>query len=389
MRIPVLRLFLIFVCAGGVSAAAEVSFRKHVLDNKFRAEGVAVGDFNRDGKLDIAAGNVYYLAPDWRMFPMQAQGQRLEFEVKGYSNAFSCFASDVNGDGWTDLIYIDIPGQDTFWYENPGETGGDWRRHSGVKVTNGESPLWTDVDGDGRPELLCGYNPDAQDVNGPERQVVLASPGRDPFAPWVLRPISEKGSHGSQRFAHGFGVGDINGDGRNDVLTTKGWWEGPEQGRQGLWRFHEANLGKDCAHMVVYDFDGDGDADVVSSSAHDFGVWWHEQTPDGWRTHVIDESFSQAHAVILVDVNGDGLKDIVTGKRWFAHNGNDPGWDMPAVLYWYELRRKDGRPEFIRHEIDNDSGVGTQFEVVDVNGDGLVDIVVANKKGVFLFEQER
>ena len=382
-------LTLCLILSASAATAADISFKKHVLDNKFRAEGVAVGDFNRDGKADIAAGNVYYLAPDWKMHPMQSQGQQLEFDPKGYSNVFSCFAYDVNHDGWTDVVYVDIPGQDTFWYENPGKKGGDWPRHSVVKVTNGESPLWTDVDGDGTPDLVCGYNTDAKNVNGPERCVVLASPDKDPFAAWPIRQISEKGAHGSQRFAHGFGVGDINGDGRNDVIVTKGWWEGPEKDHEGLWKFHPANLGEDCAHMIVYDFDGDGDNDVVSSSAHKFGIWWHEQTPDGWKTHEIEKSFSQVHAVILVDVNGDGLKDFVCGKRWFAHGGHDPGSDMPAVLYWYELQRENGKPKFIRHDIDNDSGVGTQFETADVNGDGLVDVVVANKKGVFWFEQKR
>ncbi len=141
--------------------------------------------------------------------------------------------------------------------------------------------------------------------------------------------------------------------------------------------------------MIVYDFDGDGDNDVLSSSAHRFGIWWHEQTPDGWKTHQIDKSISQTHAVCLADINGDGLADFVTGKRWWAHMGRDPGADMPAVVVWYELRRKAGRPVWTKHIIDDDSGVGTQFEVADVDGDGLLDVVTSNKKGVYYFRQKR
>ena len=141
--------------------------------------------------------------------------------------------------------------------------------------------------------------------------------------------------------------------------------------------------------MPVYDFDGDGDADVLSTSAHKFGIRWHEQTPEGWTTQTIADDVSQTHAVCLADVNGDGLMDFVTGKRWWAHMGRDPGADQPAVVLWFELKRAGGRPLWIKHQIDDNSGVGTQFEVTDVNGDGMVDVVTSNKKGVYYFEQVR
>ena len=139
--------------------------------------------------------------------------------------------------------------------------------------------------------------------------------------------------------------------------------------------------------MLVGDWDGDGDADVLSTSAHNYGIWWHEQTPDGWKTHEIDKSFSQTHAAVAADINRDGLVDFVTGKRYYAHNGGDPGAEEPALVCWYELRRAEGRPMWTRHVIDDNSGTGMHFEVVDLNGDGLLDIAAANKKGVFYFEQ--
>jgi hypothetical protein len=154
--------------------------------------------------------------------------------------------------------------------------------------------------------------------------------------------------------------------------------------------------------MSVFDFDGDGDADVLSASAHDFGIWWHEQRVKGggsraegqeqeieWVTHEIDTSYSETHAVVLADINGDGLPDFVTGKRWWSHNGHGPGADGAAVLNWYELQRVEGKPVWTKHEIDTDSGVGTQFTVADVNGDGLLDVVTSHKKGTFVFAQAR
>ena len=101
--------------------------------------------------------------------------------------------------------------------------------------------------------------------------------------------------------------------------------------------------------------------------------------------------FSQSHALHVVDINGDGLKDLVTGRRFWAHgpHGDDSPAD-PAYLYWFEARRnKNGETSFIPHLIDDDSGVGTQFAIADINGDGLLDVIISNKKGVFVFEQVR
>ena len=95
----------------------------------------------------------------------------------------------------------------------------------------------------------------------------------------------------------------------------------------------------------------------------------------GWKSQTIDNTISQTHAVCLADINGDGLPNVVTGKRRWAHAHGDPGIDEPAMLVWYELSHnaKTGRPAFSRHVIDDNSGVGTQFQVIDVNGDGLLE----------------
>jgi hypothetical protein len=207
---------------------------------------------------------------------------------------------------------------------------------------------------------------------------------------WTLTPVSAESGPNTQRYAHGLGIGDINGDQRKDIVVPQGWWEAPEDKSAGEWKFHAAPLGQACADMIVYDFDGDGDADVLSSSAHAFGVWYHEQTAPGeWATHELDKDVSQTHSICLGDINGDGLPDFVTGKRWWAHAAGDPGVNDPAIISWYELRREDGKAKWTRHQFDHDSGHGTQFELADMNGDGQLDVVSANKKGVFYFEQVR
>ena len=362
--------------AVGAEPETGIQFQKTELDNVFRAEGAAVGDFNCDGKLDIAAGSVYYAAPDWKMVPVLEKAK--EFRPKSYSDAFLCFADDINGDKRTDLIVVDFPGKQTWWFENPGSAGGVWKRVEAVAITNGENPLFGDLTGNGANALVAGI---------PE--MGWASPGEDPYAPWKTHIVAGPNDPKTQKYYHGFGMGDVNGDGRNDILVREGWWEAPEDRTKTPWTFHRVDFGPACAQMIVYDCNDDGRADVITTSAHQYGIWWHEQTADGWKTHEIDKSFSQTHAVVLADINGDGLMDFVTGKRYYAHCGGDPGAEEPALLCWYELQRKDGEPKWTRRVIDDNSGSGMNFQVVDINGDGLLDIATANKKGVFYFEQTR
>lgn len=354
-------------------AHPSISFQKHTLDGTFRSEGVAVADLDGDGRLDITTGNMIYAAPDWSPSPML--GEPVQFNRKGYSDAFLCFADDVNHDGATDVIVVGFPGQQTFWLANPGQSDNRWTKHLAVRQTGNESPFYADVNRDGQSELVF--------MDG--ARCSAAGPGRDPTKPWTIRAIAARGDPGP---GHGLGMGDVNGDHRPDIIIANGWWEGPRAGAQRPWQFHPAEL-FGGAQLCVWDFDGDGDQDVLGSSAHGYGIAWNEQTPAGWKRHQIDAATSQTHALHLADINGDGLMDFVTGKRFWAHNGHDPGSFEPAVLYWYELRRQRGRPQWTRHEIDLDSGCGLHIEIADVDRDGLLDLVTSNKKGVYWFRQRR
>ncbi len=390
------------VAADSVAKSKKVTFQREQLDDKFRSEGVAVADFNHDGKRDIAAGYVWYEAPDWSMHviaakppgdPGQLLGSPPYFDPKGYSNSFANFAEDLNGDGWADLIVADFPGKQTWWFENPQTADKEWPVHVCTPVTNNESPQYTDIDGDGKRELIAAFSPDPAQPDGPDRQMAIIRRGGDPLQIWSRQAISAKGAPGTQRYSHGLGVGDMNKDRRLDVVCADGWWEAPLVNQPGEWKFHAAPFGGKASDIIVHDFDGDGDQDVLTSSPHAFGVWWHEnqtdQTDGGWKTHEIDMTFSQNHAVCLADINGDGLQDFVTGKRWWAHVAGDPGVNDPAVFNWFELRREGGKASWIRHQFDHNSGPGTQFQVADVNGDGMLDIITSNKKGVHYFQQAR
>jgi hypothetical protein len=389
----------------GGPAPPRLSWKKITIDKEFRGEGVAVADVNKDGKLDILIGDVWFEAPDWKRHVIRKDRV---FDLKVYSESFGCFAEDLNGDGWVDLVVLPFPGREIYWYENPGPKGGPWKQHLIWDSCCNETPQYVDLHGKGKRVLIMGVQP--RRSKGNRGQMAWFAPGADPTQPWIMHPISEPSSAtrempGTQRFSHGLGVGDMNGDGRPDVISTGGWWEQPANDDGTTpWKFHPANLGGACADMFPYDIDGDGKMDVISTSAHNVGMWWHQQRvgKDGKAIFVQQDLFgkqameqtlklSQTHALHCVDLNGDGLKDLVTGRRWWAHGPKgDANPDQPAYVYWFEAKKgKDGLTTFLPHIIDDDSGIGTQFAVVDVNGDGLLDIVTSNKKGTYLFLQQR
>ncbi len=380
---PFLILALIFATSCNEKAPptpTDLSFTKEIIHDVFISEGAAVADVNQDGQKDILAGAWWFEAPDWT--PREIYPPK-EFDyTKGYSDSFLNFAMDVNQDGWMDLIRFDFPGQGVYWHENPKGEAGHWKTHLIDSTACNESPMMTDLDEDGRMDLVFG-----RESTGEMMWFQAPSAGD---TTWLETVISEPKSPGTQRFSHGLGAGDVNGDGRKDVFIREGWWEAPADRMKTPWTFHASSLGEPCSQMYAYDFDSDGDSDLVSASAHAYGIWRHEQVvregAPAFVRHLIDSTFSQTHGMAFQDMNADGLPDLITGKRFFAHQGKDPGGLEPAVLYWFELQQdKNKQPKWIRHLIDDDSGAGLQVVVEDINGDGKLDILNSNKKGVICF----
>ncbi len=401
--------------AFGAATERLHSFNKVRATDQFWAEGAAIGDFNHDGNRDVVSGAFWYAGPDFQkrheLYPASASFKRKNAEgaeqtVPGfegalgsknaYSDCFLTFTYDFNGDGWMDVIVYGFPGKEVPWYENPKNRPGHWQRHVIFDVLDNESPDFVDVTGDGKPEILCcskGYIGYAE------------ADWAHPAAPWKFRAVSPKGDY--QRYSHGIGCGDINGDGRNDIVEKDAWWEQPASvDNDPVWTRHAFSFAPAAAQMPVYDINGDGLNDVLTCiNAHGFGISWFEQVRQGgkisFKEHIIlnkDASknafsvqFSQPHAFVVVDMDGDGLKDFVTGKRFWAHgkDGPDPESNAAAVLYWFKLTRPaKGQAEFVPYLVDEDSGVGTQVMAGTVSNPKHPDIVVGNKKGVFVFKHQ-
>lgn len=395
------RILFLCLAAAGQAALADAShaaapkFNKLVLSSKFYSEGAYYADFNRDGALDVVAGPLIFLGPDFKNMIEYRPGK--EFDPKEYSDHFMTFAGDFNGDGWPDVLAIPFPGKQATWYQNPAGKPDGWKAHDTGIAVDGESPGWADVNKDGRPDLIhCMGGSYGYSVFDP------AAPDK----PWTFVPVTQGG--GYERFTHGQGCGDVNGDGRMDLLESSGWWEQPAGAKPGApWKKHPVKFADTAAQLLVADIDADGLNDVITSHhAHRYGLTWHRQArgADGeiaFEQHVILPSapdlnssalrISQMHALDLADFNCDGVPDFVTGKRRWAHGpAGDPEPSAPSVLYWFEGRRNaDKSVSFIPHEIDSASGVGVQVAAVDMNGDKVPDVVVGCKNGIFVFLSSR
>ncbi len=412
MKTPFILVALLSMASASRADVAG-GFQKIQLHDQFWSEGATFGDLNNDGKNDIVAGPWWWEGPDFKkrheiypatqtfdlalssMTSVKAPGFEGTLGSKNtYSDNFFAYTYDFNKDGWKDVLIIGFPGQDTSWFENPKGLEGPWKRHKIFDQTDNESPTFTDITGDGRPELVC-ITKGQYGYAGPDES--------DPTKPWLFHAISPDNKYGN--FTHGMGVGDVNGDGKLDLIEKDGWWEQPSSlSGNPLWALHPWTFGAGGSQMYAYDVNGDGLNDIITGlAAHGFGLAWYEQYREGkeikFREHIIMNKettdnkygvkFSELHAIELVDMDGDGVKDIVTGKRFWSHGRTgDPDRNSAAVLYWFKLvRAADHSVDFVPHLIDSESGVGTQVVVGDVNGDGLPDIVVGNKRGAFVHLQ--
>jgi hypothetical protein len=356
------------------------------------SEGAALLDVNGDGELDITCGPSWYEGPAWK----KHEGFRPSASVEGeFVNNCGEYAADINGDGKMDLVSAGWMRNGVYWYENSGNGAAPWKETKILDSDWTEGLVVEDVDGDGDVDVI----PDHWDNKEGQGVTWIENKGQTKFESHVL---------GKQGDRHGIGLGDLNGDGRKDVITPDGWWEAPQDRAGGVWHFHaDYKLrSQGGIRMLVVDANGDGLNDVVYGHGHDYGLQWLEQgRPAGgpdrlFVEHEIAKLPGQFHTLVLADVNQDGRLDLVTGKRLRGHGGNDPSSFDPLGVFWFEIQggaflshvlSYNHLPYYPGKEERNPPpnfaiGTGMNINVADLNKDGRVDILVAGKSGLYLFE---
>ncbi len=378
--------------------ADDVRWKKHDINPRSVFEGAAAFDVDNDGKLDILSGDTWYNAPDWTPYPVR----KLEPVGRTYRNCFATLPFDVNGDGRMDYVSVSYFGQDVGWVENPGIKGQAWIYHAIDKPGPSEAAVAVDVDGDGRLDVL----PNTVNV------VVWYTPGVLTFSGAPARAWY-KHDFGKDAAGHGVGTGDVNGDGKSDLLTPKGWFENPGDTKVTTWAWHpDWNLGSTGIQILARDVDGDGLSDLIYGSGHAFGLFWEKQGKDEkgartWTKSTIDNQLSSVHTLRWADLDGDGKADeLITGKRVYAHEVEPGEVEAPVIAYftfdkagkkWDRHVIYQGEPatnapkEGAKRDAQKDfppgtAGTGLEVSAVDIDGDGDIDLVCPGKSGLYLFE---
>lgn len=366
--------------ASNSRAGDDLAFRRHVINADSEFMSAAVFDVNKDGKLDIACGGFWYEGPSWKkhfLRNVETRGGRPD----GYAHQ----VFDVNGDGWPDLITFNWRTSSIKWIEHPGlglARSEEWKAHTIAVPGPSETGRVVDLLGDGTPVLLpCGSNFAAW-------WELKRTPGADGrMTPeWIRHDLPR------ELAGHGLGWGDINGDGRIDLIGHSGWAEAPADRRKGRWIWHpDFELDQASIPVLVVDVDGDGLNDIVWTRGHDFGIYWlqQERSANGkisWTKHTIDTTVPGAHAPLWEDLDGDGVKELIVGRRYLAHEGRDPAEYDPLSAYRYQFDPKSRA--WKRWLISYDDGVcfGLDPKVVDLTGSGRKDLVLAGRHGLYWLE---
>ena len=361
----------------GPNGVAETTFLSHRLGSD-HAEGISTMDMNGDGLPDLVSGAYWYENPGVKNGGAAGEWKRHQFRKVGIHGEFvsDCgeWVVDVNHDGAPDIVSTGWMVNGVWWYENPKKDGVLWKAHFITDSYDTEGGVFADINGDGVPDLaLAHYN----------HSGVL----------WIDFAGSTPHVHhvgGKEQDGHGIGVADIDGDGSADILTPNGWFKSIDANHD-KWEWHGDWQMDDAGFPILgYDVNGDGKMDIIFGQGHSYGLYWLQQVGSGtdrhWVRQTIDESYSQIHALKLVDIDGDGQMELVTGKRYRGHNGGDPGSYDPLVIYYYKIDQKSAK--FTRYPIsvNGTAGAGTQFIATDLDGDGDIDLAVAGKTGVHLLE---
>jgi hypothetical protein len=365
--------------------AGPVQFDMIEIDGKFVSEGVGTADIDKDGDSDLYVGDYWYECPGksyigtWIKHEIRPPNKGGSMSLTDYSKCHGAFVGDFNGDGYPDPLIVPFHKEVPTWYENPkNKTSTRWVAHSLGYEYGVEQSWWGQLNPTGNKSLVTsnisdnswGYwTPDDKGVFKETKVTGAKAPK-------------------TGEFQHGLGMADVNGDGRLDLIHELGWYENP--GSTALWKYHADKFSditnNEPSTLHTYDFNKDGNLDIFTASSHAPGIWWYNQTSPGkWKNTVISDNYNTNHSIVMEDIDLDGIPDFVSGKRYNAHD--IPEDREPCSLYWVKVT-PGTTPKFDIYVIKPGSaGIGTQFEVKDINGDKFPDIIVSSKTGTKIYLQ--
>jgi hypothetical protein len=386
-----LTLSLLLGMASAAATGQELNFKKHTINGQSEFEAAGAFDVDNDGDMDIVSGAFWYEAPEWKKHDVRdvvRQGT--------YYNCFSTLPVDVNADGHMDFVTCSYFGRNFGWVENPGKPGVKWTYHEVDLPGTSEAAWAVDLTGDGKLDYLPN----------PTNVVVwyeLEKTGKE--------PKFKKHDFGKAAAGHGVGSGDINKDGRIDILTPKGWFEAPADPSNSEWKWHpDWNLGATGIQILSKDFDGDGLVDLIWGMGHDIGLYWAKQVKgdDGkitWKKELIDDKIASVHTLLWADLDNDGQDEMITGKRVYAHEREPGDIDAPAIAAFNFDKAKGWQKRLIylgepaknapkepakrlalRDFPPGTAGTGLQLTAIDMDKDGDLDLVAPGKSGLYMFE---
>jgi hypothetical protein len=361
---------LILICPFSSTAEIKSHWKKHLVWESLRCNVAVAEDFTGDGKIDIissAGGKTrLHVAPTWKEVVIGDDKSHTFIHGETF---------DVDGDGDADFIGARYKPGLIVWFEQPNKnpTRSPWKaRIAEDEIIGIHGVLKADVNGDGKLDLLA--NSGQPKGKFPNSAAWLEVP-RNPREAnrWTRHIFAKEDAPG---LSHYLGAGDLNGDGRIDItLAAKGgpadksgqgewfaWWEAGKDPTQPFKKHLLPGKHPGATNILPADVNGDGKLDIVASRGHGVGLIWYENPK--WTIHEINTDLQSPHCLQIGDIDQDGDLDAVTCAY------------LSRKAAWFE---NDGNGKFTTHIINADQ-CAYDIRLVDMDKDGDLDALIAGQQ---------